>query len=156
MSSRLAAYFTERRKEKGLILAELAKLIGYSNITKGIRRIANFEETGYIAEDLLAKLTVALGIDQATVNRLRYEDYREWFSWVNAPIEPYLVLRCLHGGPILLPDYLQSVTAMEHYAILLAMERQGDVGLVLSRRILVWFGKDGSIRDVKERLPGEP
>ena len=156
MSSRLAEYFAMQRKEKRLTLRRLARLVGYTNISKGIRRIGDFEETGYIAEDLLAKLAMALEIEQATVNRLYYEDYREWWSWVNAPIEPYLVLRCLHGGPIVLPDYIQSVTAMEHYAVLLAMKRQGDVGLVLSRRMLFWFSADGSIREVKERVPGEP
>jgi transcriptional regulator with XRE-family HTH domain len=154
MTTHLAEYFKERRIAKGLRLGQVAKLVGYTNLSKGARRIDTFERSGEIAADLLVKLAAALEIDRETVNGLCREDYRKWIS-INQPIVPYLVLRLLHGGPIRLPEEVGSVEAMEQYAIAVAKARHVDVGLVLSYRILIWFAGDGSIREVVELVPGK-
>ena len=77
MKSHLAEYFSTIRRRKGIGLAQLARMIGYQNISKGSRRIDQFEKFGQIHEDLLAKLAAALEIDGHTVARLIEED-RQW------------------------------------------------------------------------------
>ena len=95
-----AEYCQKKRLEKGLSLAQVAKMVGYTNIAKGIRRVEYFERSGYAHPDLLAKLAAAYAIDEATVQRLYYEDYRDWFAAMNKPVEPCLVRRMLFGGGV--------------------------------------------------------
>ena len=52
-------------------------MIGYQNVSKGNRRIDNFEKFGQVHDELLAKLAAALEIDDHTVARLIEED-RQW------------------------------------------------------------------------------
>ena len=93
MESKLAAHFRKIRLEKGLKLSQLARLAGYSNISKGSNRINSFERTGIVHTDLCIKLAGVLGIDRQTVDRLVDEDRRqffeEWNAWANEPIHPY-------------------------------------------------------------------
>jgi hypothetical protein len=42
----LAEHFKRRRQEMGLSMAQLARTVGYRNVSKGVRRIAAFEEAG--------------------------------------------------------------------------------------------------------------
>ena len=74
MKSHLAEYFSTIRRNKGITLAQLARMIGYQNVNKGYRRIDKFEKFGQVHEDLLAKLAAALEIDDQTVSRLIEED----------------------------------------------------------------------------------
>jgi len=46
MRSELADCFQQRRKEQGLGLAKLARMVGYQNITKGSNKIGKFEQRG--------------------------------------------------------------------------------------------------------------
>ena len=162
MESKLAAHFRKIRLEKGLKLSQLARLAGYSNISKGANRINSFERTGIVHTDLCIKLADALGIDRQTVDRLIDEDRRqffeEWNAWANEPIHPYLVVRAMAAiyCPHNLPEEIQSVEAAEEYAISVAKKWNKRCCLVLSRRISVWIAADGSIENVTEAVPGEP
>ena len=154
MTTHLAEHFGKRRRERELKLVQVARMVGYSNVAKGIRRIEAFERTGRITPDLLAKLATALEIDRPTVNLLFHEDYREWLHRINKPIRPYLVRRMLFsGGPLAVPSGIMSIEAMEEYAAALAERWQMDVCLVMSHRIQIWFSSDGSIREVVEQVP---
>ncbi len=156
MSRRIGEYFRQRRMEKGLNIAQLAEAVGLTNSNKHARRIGAFEESGCTAPDLLARLMKALDIDQATLRRLAHEDYKQWLSDANKPVAPYVVRRMLFGGgPLNVPEYVQSVQGAEHYATLLARYFQMDVCLILSRRIKVWFTKDGEIQEIVEAAPGD-
>jgi transcriptional regulator with XRE-family HTH domain len=70
MTTHLAAYFHDRRNERGLTLAQLAMIVGYRNIRKGANKIARFERQGRVTEELLAMLAEALEIDFPTVEAL--------------------------------------------------------------------------------------
>ena len=153
MSRRVGEYFKQRRLEKGLSIVQLAEAVGLTSSNKDARRIGAFEQSGRTTPDLFARLMVALDVDQATLKRLAYEDYKEWLSSLNTPLCPYLVLRALNGGPIRIPDYVQSVSGMELYAILLAATFQGDVGLIVTPRIKIWFTSEGEIREIIEEVP---
>jgi len=148
-------YFKRRRLERGLTVPQLARMIGYQNVSRGIRRIMAFEETGHAHPKLLMKLTNALDIDQATVARLAYADWCERFKAMNQPIEPYLVRRLLYGGGTrLVPRHLHSTEAIERYAAHFAKRCGTEVCLILSQRVRMWFNPDGTLKEVIEQVPG--
>jgi hypothetical protein len=156
MTTHLATYFAHRRREKGLRLGQVAKLLGYDNIAKGARRVQTFEQTGDIRAELFTKLAAVLEIDQATVNRLLQEDLADWTKWATEPIRPYLVVRLLAAfySQAELPDEINSVEEAEQYASDFAKEHRLRVCLVLSRRISVYFADDGSFQYASEAVPG--
>src|SRR5687767_12756698 len=93
--SHLSRFFHSVRLAKGLSLGQLARLIGYRNISKGANRIRAFENSGAVHPDLFGKLASALEIDQTTIERLANEDRRDWNEWANEPIKSYLVIRLM-------------------------------------------------------------
>jgi len=51
MTNNLGAYFREQRLQQGLTLGELARRVGYRNVTKGSNKIIHFEREGVVTED---------------------------------------------------------------------------------------------------------
>jgi hypothetical protein len=129
-------------------------MLGYVNVSKGVRRIDTFERTGQCHPILFAKLTAALGIDEATRSRLEYEDYKEWLATAANPPTPYL-LRSPVRGCIGVPRELTTVDEMERYAAEYARKCGTGVCLVLDKRIAVRFAADGSLTDIVEAQPPE-
>ena len=158
MKSKLSEHFWRTRLAKGLRFGQLARQCGYKNISKGSRKIQEFEQGGSIQEDLLLKLADALGIDGATVASLIDEDRRLWNHWANEPVRPYIVLRLMAAiySTVPIPDDIQTAAEAEAYASALSKERHMRCCLVLSRRISVWFREDGSVEHVTETMPGQP
>ena len=154
MTTHLAEHFQKRRLEMHLSLAQLARMVGYANVSKGYRKIDLFERMGHCHPELFAKLTVALGIDEWTRKRLEYEDYKDWLAAPANPPAPYL-LRSPIRGCIGLPEELTTVAEMEQYAADYARRHGAAVCLVLSRRIWMKFDKDGSLNEVVEAQPPE-
>jgi len=153
MSTHLARYFQAKRIDMHLSLAQLARTAGYANIAKGCRKIDLFERTGACHPVLFAKLTVVLGIDERTRNRLEYEDYKDWLRVPANPPTPYL-LRSPVRGCIGLPEGLETVEEMEEYAAEYARRHRIAVCLVLDRRIAMRFSEDGSLTKIIEAAPG--
>ena len=162
MDSQLSRHFRQVRLDKGVRVSHLARLCGYTNISKGSRRIHDFEHGGSIQRDLLLKMADALGIDRAKVEALVEEDRRaffeSWSAWASEPIEPYMVIRLIAAvySEHTLPDEIESVEEAEAYAAAFAKEHRLQCCLVLSRRISVWFLVDGTISHVTEATPGQP
>jgi hypothetical protein len=155
MTTHLAEYFAHQRWKKGLSLQQVARLLGYRNLNKGVRRVLTFEQSGEIDDPLFQKLAAMLEVDQATVNRLLQADLGDWTRWANEPIKPYLVVRLMPAiySHVELPDEVQSVEDAERYASEVARERRLRVCLVLSRRVSVYFGDDGSFQYASEAVP---
>src|SRR4051812_17093587 len=65
--SHFSVLFRRRRVERGLTTAQLARLLGYRNVTRGCNRIRKFEAGGKVAPDLLSKLAEALGVTPAEI-----------------------------------------------------------------------------------------
>ena len=159
MESALAHHFASVRRRKGLGLAQLARMVGYQNVSKGCRRIDNFEKFGLIHEQLLVKLAAALGIDHQTATRLIEEDrqryLRDWEQWANTPIRPSIILG--HIGGIgwteALPDDITQEQA-EQYASAVAKEKKRPICLVMSRRLSVQFDSEGNRTSINEAKPG--
>lgn len=137
-----------------LSLTQLAKIVGYANVSKGYRKIEDFERTGRCHPELFTKLSAALGIDERTRNRLAYEDYEDWLCTPANPPTPYL-LRAGLRGCLGVPEKLNTVEEMERYASDYAREHGATVTLVLDKRIYVRFAADGSLRDIAEAQPPE-
>jgi hypothetical protein len=147
-------YFRKRRVEMHLSLAQLARTLGYANVSKGVRKIDEFERAGRCHPDLFAKLTATLGIESATISRLRYADFKAWIHTSANPPTPYL-LRSPIRGCLGVPEELTTIEEMEKYAADQARRHGSAVTLVLDNRIRVRFAKDGSLDQVTEALPPE-
>jgi len=137
-----------------LSLAQLARTLGYANVSKAFRKIDLFERTGQCHPVLFGRLSAALGIDERTRNLLAYEDYKDWLRTPANPPTPYLLRTGLRGC-IGLPQEVTTVAEMEAYAADYARQHRTAVCLVLDKRIHVRFGADGSLLDIGEALPPE-
>ena len=60
--SHLGNFFRGRRIEKGLAFGQLARLLGYKNVSGGCNRIQAFERGGKVRPDLLGKLAEVLEV----------------------------------------------------------------------------------------------
>lgn len=162
MRSHLADYFQRIRQDQGLGLAQLARLIGYKNVTKGCNKIQRFEQRGDIHGALLRKLADALGIHDDTIESLLERDRREflalWNEWVDQPIEPHLVIRLVAAfyKTERLPEKVETLDAAEVIAAERARHWSKLVCLVWTRRLSVWFNKRGEVTCRTEATPGQP
>ena len=128
MSTHLGEHFRKRRLEKGFSLTQVARMAGYTNIPKGIRRIETFEQSGYVYPDLVTKLATALDIDAATLQRLYYEDYRDWFAASEtSPSAVYVAADALRRRHEADTKELTTFEQVENYAADFAAIQDGSV-----------------------------
>jgi transcriptional regulator with XRE-family HTH domain len=162
MADHLGTYFHERRQQRGLGLGQLARLVGYRNVSKGSNRIARLEREGAVAEDLLLRLAKALGIDLPTVEGLmekdRQERLRQWEQWVNEPVPMRLIVRYMPAvyGTLALPEGVTTPEQAEAFARQYARQHGRRVCLALSRRLSVWIDREGRVQARTEATPDVP
>jgi transcriptional regulator with XRE-family HTH domain len=162
MSNHLGDYFRERRQQRGLGLGQLARLLGYRNVSKGANKISRFEREGYATADLLPRLAGALGIDLPTVEGLLERDgqerLREWEEWVSQPVPIQLVVRYMPAvyGRVTLPEGITTPEQAEAFAREYARQHRRQVCLAVSRRLSVWVGTDGRVEARTEATPDTP
>jgi transcriptional regulator with XRE-family HTH domain len=162
MANSLGDYFRERRQQRGLSLGQLARLLGYRNVSKGSNRIARLEREGAVTPDLLLRLAGVLGIDLGTIEDLterdRQERLREWEEWVNEPVPMRLIVRYMPAvyGRVALPEGATTPEQAEAFACAYAREHGLRVCLAVSRRLSVWVGKDGRVEARTEATPDSP
>lgn len=151
--SHLSEFFRHRREASGITFGELARTCGYSNLNKGANRIQKFERTGEIEPTLLGKLSATLGITSAEVHRCVAEDRAEWEAWASEAIDPHLIVRLLaafYSHSAIPLEFRGNRAAMEEFAADYAATNRVRVCLVLSRRLRVWFERDGQCNGVTE------
>lgn len=156
--SHLSNLFRRRREERGLRPGQLARLLGYRNVSKGANRLQSFEAGGKARPDLLGNLAEALGIGPEEIQRAIAEDDRDWRAWADEPIRPYVVVRilaCVYQQVQLPDDALESEEA-EAFAARLARERRMRSWLVLSRRASIQFDEAGRRLGRVEATPEMP
>lgn len=159
--SHLGVFFRKRRVERKLALGQLARDLGYTNLSRGANRIQAFEGGGKIMPDLLAKLAEVLEIDPDEIRQRVAEDYRDWLAWANAPVRPSVVVRIMAAvyQRVELPEEALEPEAAGAFASQLALERKSRVCLVLSRRVSVWFdatGRECGRTEATPEMPCEP
>src|SRR5690606_3435986 len=124
MLSHVADHFRRVRLSREVSLGLLARQVGYKNVSKGCRRIATFEQTGQVTDDLLMKLADALGVDAPTVKELKGQDHQEWDRWASEPIKPFLVIRMFSAAYCRkhLPDNITNLGQAEAWAAEIARQ----------------------------------
>jgi transcriptional regulator with XRE-family HTH domain len=162
MINNLGVYFREQRVQQGLTLGQLARMVGYQNLSKGANKIVRFEREGQVTEDLLAALADALHIDLPTVEELIEQDHqerlREWEAWVSQPVPMQLIARIIPAvySAVPLPEEVTTPEQAEAFAIEYAKENKRQVCLVLSRRLSVWIDAEGKVYGRTEARPDGP
>ena len=156
--SHLGSFFRERRIEKGLAFGQLARLLGYKNVSGGCNRIQAFERGGKVRPDLLGKLAEVLEVSPDQIRQHAAEDYEDWLAWASEPVRPHVVVRFLAAvyQRVELPDDALGPEAAEAFAAVVARERKLKVCLVLSRRVSVWFDAEGRESGRSEATPEMP
>lgn len=161
MANNLGNFFHEQRIRHGLSLGDLARLVGYRNVSKGANRIARFERFGTVREDLLAALADALGIELQTVESLidqdRQEHLRAWEEWVSEPVPMCLIVRYMPAvyGTVKLPEEITTHEQAETFACEYAKQHRRKVCLALSRRHSVWIDGEGQVYARTEASPDD-
>ncbi len=162
MKSRIGDLIRGERERRGLDLQRMAQLIGYKNLEKGARRIACVERHGKPEGSVRAKLISALGLGAVSSKAIasdRAEQERAFQYWVNTPIEPEMIVRCLPGFYLSRPlpfETRRSSIDMEEFARDFAKVRGCMVCLKLSRRESVWIDSSGRIYSRSEATPDDP
>jgi hypothetical protein len=157
----LGNFFHNERINHGLSLGELARMVGYRNISKGSRRITRLEQQGDCTEDLLAALADAMSIDLQTVNTLidqdRQEHLRAWEEWASEPVPMRLIARYIPAvyGTVPLPEEITTPTQAEVFACEYAKQNGRKVCLALSRRLSVWIDAQGQVYARTETTPDD-
>ena len=142
--SHLSDHCRKRRRHLALSPAQLARLAGYRNINKGIRRIRDFEDGGRPDSEFLGKLVDALDIPQGEIDRVTAWDVQDWCENIDRPIQPHL-LRTKYGPRIKLPPGVDTLEKAQAYARARALEIYRTVRLVWSRRTYVQYSPDGTV-----------
>jgi hypothetical protein len=97
MSTNLSRFFRQARINRKLKISDVARMCGYHNLSKGSRKIHQFEESGYIHPDLFDKLEVVLDIDPDTSDQLIDQDGREavkeLLGYISTSIKPHMRLK---------------------------------------------------------------
>lgn len=162
VSTNLSRFFKQRRIDLSLRLSDVARRCGYTNVTKGCNKINRFEESGEIHVGLYPKLVAALGIDQATCDRLNEKDKqqarRDWLDYLATPIKPHLVFRAIPGvffGKDI-PEGCDTIEEMEAFATEFIRRAHKETWLVVSRKLTIRFDRNGSKISVDEATPDHP
>lgn len=159
-NNHLGRYFRARRLELGLSLGEVARRLGYSNISKGARRVLELEAVGECCtQEFLVKLMGVLGVDRSVVQELvdrdRAEYVQEWEQWVSEPV-PIVVVRRLIPGVYATHRLPPDVTTPEQaiaYGQDLARTMEARVYVELSRRLTVIIDEQGKVTARVEATP---
>ena len=154
-------YLKEERLKKNLNTAELARLIGYKIVSKGMNRITDLERENIIIPEVLMKIVNALNLDREYVNSLiekdRAEDKMEFEKWLSEPIEMYYVMRIIPAIYMSydLPSYIYSEDEAINFVAGVAKEKHKKCCLVLSREEKIYIDEDGQIEGRFEAKYGD-
>ena len=157
--SHFGDYLRRERIRQGITVSDMARRLGYINLSKGCRRISAVEDGGSATPpDLPSKIVEILGIPDDTVKILLRKDFEDFQSWLNESVPMRMVIRLMAAvySPHSLPASITTAEEAEAYARQFAKERRFKVCLILSRRVSIWIDNDGSIIARTEAEPGLP
>ena len=153
-------YLKEERLKQNLNTAELARLIGYKNVSKGMNRIIDLERENIIPE-VLMKIVKALNLDHESVNSLikrdKEEDKMKFEEWLNQPIEMYYVTRLMPTIYLSyeLPTNINTADEAVSFVAGIAKEKGNKCWVILSRKEKVYITEDGEVRGKIETKYGD-
>jgi transcriptional regulator with XRE-family HTH domain len=157
----LGDYFRARRLELGLTPGDVARRLGYQNLSKGARRSLDLEAGHRASADFLARLADLLGITPEAVRQLLERDRRAyveaWERWASEPVPPQVVVRLLPGvfGTTLLPEGVTTPDDAVTFGQREARRLRKVVFVLLSRRVSVTIAESGEVTSRSVATPDQ-
>jgi transcriptional regulator with XRE-family HTH domain len=151
MAMHLGNFLKSCREGRGWSLGQVARQLGYQNITKGARRVHLLEEGKANSPDILGRLLPILGIDPGKIEELLAQDrvayLAGWERWANEPVPIQIVVKCIPGvfGTHAMPADLKKSDEIVAYAQGLARRLRKKVFVVLARRLTINVNEEGEI-----------
>jgi len=151
VKTNLSRFIKEERVKQGLNTAEVSKIMGYTNINRGMKKIIDLEREGVVHPEVLDRIVKALNLDQDFIDLLVLKDreeYEEEFErWLSEPIEPYYTLRLMSSVYMSydLPGNFSTEKEAAEYVAGIAKEKQKKALLCLSRRESVSINEKGEV-----------
>lgn len=148
-------FLQQKRKELQITPAKLARMLGYKNVAKGIRRIADIESGNMNDALVSAMMTLFKVSEQDRQSCLLAEDLVIKRQIRELPtFKPKLLWRalsCIHlSEPI--PNYLESKSAKISYAQNFAKEKNSHCRLELNYNLRYYISPDGEISKADRRF----
>lgn len=154
MPNNLGEFLKDRRVARGLRRSEVARLLGYENVSKGSARLHSLEEGRWVSRDFLVRLIEALQIEPQVVQDLIEQDRKEhiaaWEKWADQPTPMTAAIRLIPGfiAGINLPDDVTTPEQAVAWAVETATQRRLKVFIVVSRRLSYTVHEDGRVDDI--------
>jgi hypothetical protein len=129
----------------------VARLLGYSNLSRGSRRHCGVEQGRWVNRDFLRRLLGVLRIEPQIVRELIDRDRQEyvnaWNKWADEPIPMQAVVRCIPGlmAGIKMPDEVTTAEQAVAWAVATARRLHKKVIIVASRRVSYTIHEDGRV-----------
>lgn len=152
MSNHLGEYIKHRREQLGLRRSEVARLLGYENVSKGSARLHSIEEGRWISQDFLVRLMGILSVESQVVQDLIDRDRQEcvvaWNKWADQQVPMHAAVRYVPGffAGIDLPGDVRTPEQALAWAVETARQKQKKIILVVSRRIS-WTVHENGVAD---------
>jgi transcriptional regulator with XRE-family HTH domain len=149
MPNNLGEYIRARREQLGLRRGEVARLLGYANVSKGSARLHSVEAGRSVSREFLVRLMSFLEIEpqvvQDLIERDRQEYVVEWNRRADEPVPMHAAVRYVPGffAGIDLPGDVTTPEQALTWAVETAKQRQRKVVLVISRRVSWTIHEDG-------------
>jgi transcriptional regulator with XRE-family HTH domain len=155
----LGEWFWGIRRERGWSLAEVARRLGYANVSKGCNKVLRLEREGVVDDDFLRRLAAVLGISDGVVryliraDRLAYQ--RAWEEWAGQPVPVRVVVRAVPGFMVELSPPADAATPEQVVAFGrdYAARHRKKVFVLLSRRESVGITEAGEINGTFHATP---
>lgn len=145
MTNHLGEWFWGRRTERHWPLGEVARRLGYRNVSKGANKVLRLEREGMADDHFLRLLAAVLGISEGVVVYLTRQDrlayLRAWQEWADQPTPIRVVMRAVPGfmvemalpNDVTTPEravaFGQAVAARHHAKAFVVLNRRESVGI---------------------------
>lgn len=147
----LGEWFWGIRGERGWSLAEVARRLGYRNVSKGANKVLRLEREGVADDGFILRLAAVLGISEGVVryllraDRLAYE--KAWGEWADQPVPVRVVVRAVPGFMVelALPAGVTTPEQTVAFGQAYAVRHRKKVFVVLSRRESVGITEAGEV-----------
>ena len=155
MTNYLGEGFSGIRGGHGWQLAEVARRLGYSNISKACNKLLAVEREGVADDAFLRRLAAVLEVSEGVVVYLTRQDrlsyLRAWDEWADQPTPIRVVVRAVPGFMVELavpddvttPDQVvafgRSYAARHHKKVFVVLSRRASVGITEAGEINGWF-----------------
>lgn len=155
----LGEWFWGRRGERQWPLAEVARRLGYKNVSKACRKVLAVEREGVADADFLRRLAAVLEISEGVIRVLTRQDrnsyLRAWNEWADQPVPIRVVVRAVPGFmlEVAVPDDVTTSEQALAFGLSYAARLHAKVFVTLSRRESVGITEAGEVNGRFDTLP---